>query len=92
MSEIKVGDLVMLVGGCALNKLGQVGTVTEISTGLWRCVGCKKHSGNFLTARVPEISSVPFNPLQGWLPLSWLRKIEPLSEPEANETREEIEA
>lgn len=91
MSEIKVGDLVMVVRAHCTEQIGKIATVTEISGGKWTCL-CGEVKSEELTARLPNIALRQNFHMSGWYPLSWLRKIEPLSEPETTETREEIEA
>jgi len=85
MSDIKVGDLAIVVGSCCSgNDLGLIGEIGDIEVCEWQCVICGRESG-----------SEAMGNFVGWdsdygTPLRWLRKIPPLSELE--ETFEEVAA
>ena len=86
---IKVGDLVTVVRTCcsttADESIGLIGTVTTIEafrTGTWACTYCSA-DGNDLKAKFSN-SSFPI------APLSWLKRIPPLSELEGERTEEKL--
>lgn len=81
MNEIKVGDLVMEVKypHCEGRKLGHVYPVVGIDKTASACLKC----GNYEPRGIHAL-------LEGGLaPLSWLRRIPPLSELESTEHKEE---
>lgn len=83
---ISVGDLVCIVRVCCPDqqwKIGMFGTVAVIDPpSLAMCNMCNKCGFDYsdvTTARVPETTfSERMN--DGWYPLSWLRRIPPLSD------------
>lgn len=86
MNNIKVGDLVMVAYSCCNDGLGRVGTVRGFSKrptyGVMRCNRC----GNAF----PKITkAADIGDGEEW-PLSWLKRIPPLSELEKN--KEELHA
>ena len=92
MSErIEIGDLVMIVRGheCVMRLYqGAIFTVTGFVHpihGGWHCDFCNKDdaAGNELAATGLH---------KGNVPLSWLKKIPPLTEPETVERKEELPA
>ncbi len=92
MSErIKVGDLVMIVRGheCVMNLYqGVIFTVTgfvQPRFGGWHCARCGRDNagGN-------EAAATGFH--KAHAPISWLKKIPPLTEPETVERKEELPA
>jgi hypothetical protein len=90
MSTIREGDLVYVVRGCC-NKHdmpGRIRVVREFSYNDYcRSILCAcPRVGPTTLAHLSD------NPNGPWVPLSWLKKIPPLSEPSHTERREEIEA
>lgn len=87
---IKVGDLVMVVHvthSCSVVGLGIIGTVTKILPAQWfRCGRCGKSSQDYGAAA--ELDCKPGH----YAPLHWLRRIDPLSELESTEHKEETPA
>ncbi len=89
---IQVGDLVVLVRGhgCILERhVGRVFTVLGLVApvgGGWHCTWCHKDSAgpNEIAARINE--------KPGGIPLSWLKRIPPLSELEGEQSKEELHA
>lgn len=85
MSDIKVGDLVQVVRGHPCD-LGNVGVVLDIHTWpLWSCPKCGKYESG------PFVGATLHFPFSG-APLSWLKRIPPLSELEGEKRDEEITA
>lgn len=84
--SIKVGDLVMIVGGCCSRfaNRGYVRTVDSIDDTQARAQACG--CGYQTTGLVAHMSGCDFS--CGWIPLPWLKKIEPLNE--ADEAQTEI--
>ena len=89
MSEpIKVGDLVVVVYSCCNHKLGSVGQVESFyQGGFGEKLLCDKCCRNVtprdsMTAQVGE----------HYWPLSWLKRIPPLSELEGEQREEELTA
>ncbi len=90
MSEqIKVGDLVVVVRvnhRCSEYLLGRIGVVNDIPVthiGI-ECNKCGMHNLAFPNSPVAVITLRT----RGWVPLSWLKKIPPLSEPETVERKQ----
>ena len=85
--EINVGDLVVQIHDCCTQAaLGTIGTVTRI---YWSTNVCEVCGGQYVgwvahdtSAWAPDEAS----------PLHWLRRIDPLSEPESVERHEELPA
>lgn len=90
MSEIRVGDLVMVVvPGCTHRNLGFIFTVTDITGERSECAKCNQMHGS-------GRSIYPDRPFpSGWgyrIAESRLRRIPPLSELESTEHKEETPA
>lgn len=82
MSEIKVGDLVMIVGALCVHgeeDIGLIGTVTELRVGHTICRACGK-----LSEDIPHCH-LTTNAGDGYKPTRHLRKIEPLSDQEVED-------
>lgn len=92
MSNIKVGDLVVITHDCCNHKtLGFVGEAIEIDAGFFQCEDCRhEHVG--IQARIAGLAKAPDSPREsmGWVPIAWLKRIPPLSELEKN--KEELHA
>lgn len=80
MSDLKVGDLVRIVGSCCKRSAGFVGYVCEIKGASPLGAGCR-HCGYSIEGPVFVINA----PKGNGAPASWLRKIPPLSELEKQE-------
>lgn len=94
MSErIEIGDLVMVVRGhrCAVNIIGGIPyTVIALHlpiNGGWTCPVCHARS-----IAPTEIGAQLTSEGVHGIPLSWLKKIPPLTEPETTERKEESPA
>lgn len=90
MSEpINVGDMVIIVRWpCCGAGLGKIYSVVDLSPSagpLFVCGSCKKQmdTGQERDAQLTT---------KGWIHLSWLRRIPPLSELESTEHKEETHA
>lgn len=89
MSEIKVGDLVMVVRGmvccgAATKMMGRVFVVDQIKLGpAGRCLHCGCLNPEALSARAPGIRPIR---------LPRLIRIDPLTDPESIEQHDEIPA
>ncbi len=90
VSEINAGDMVYVARSCS-GKAGMVSMVQEVSYGQW-CCSCGRHSGFILSARLPSLTDYPNNKLEGWHPVSWLRRIPPIEELDETEHKEELPA
>lgn len=89
MSDIKVGDLVMVIGDCCGAKaLGKIFIVESIHHAHKYC--CRHCSFSLINGELLAFSTV--NGRSGYWPLNWLRRIPPLSELEPAETKEELPA
>lgn len=85
MSEIKAGDLVVLVhAGCkhAALSIGKPFTVSELRHATSACYVCRDNGQiqdcwHVLTGKA-DARSVPHG-----YPIAWVRKIEPLADPES---------
>ena len=89
MSEpIKVGDLVMLVRECCPvdSAIGKIFSVAELRNHSYWCHYCRWSAGQLSGARVNGQDS------HCSYPLSWLKRIPPLSELEGENRDEEITA
>lgn len=89
MSEpIRVGDLVIIVGNCCADAdyRGEIHTVTAIHEEGGRCRECGFRAPGSVAA-LP----CPTNPSWG-IPLSWLKRIPPLSELESTHNEEKAPA
>lgn len=90
MSEIKVGDLVMVVHTCCGLNGGTVFRVGEIENGRCQCSGCKKLTP-FPVATNKDWSRS--GQLLRW-PLDWLKRIDPpaidTALPTSTQTTEEM--
>ena len=90
MTDIKVGDLVVVVDGhCTRASVGMIRTVLSIKRdNPGRCATC---GASIVLPIVAELDGPA--PWSRWhLPPSWLRKIEPLAKLETSETKEELTA
>ena len=90
MSEIRVGDLVVVVRTCcektAQESLGITGKVTLIRSTTMRCEYCLSFMKTNWKAHFETECTFKC------APLSWLRRIPPLSELESTEHKEETPA
>ena len=93
MSEpIKVGDLVMIVRVCcakrdALGAIFSVAGIDSYRTGAWQCRHC------MTTGRDCRVkATAKYGDGNMHAPLSWLKRIPPLSELEGEKRDEEITA
>ena len=90
MSEsIKVGDLVVVTRTCCEeftmgHYIFTVGKFTDMALAGAECMFCHSHLPSEIEA-IPDGDDCAF-------PLSWLKKIDPLSEPESEKRDEEITA
>lgn len=87
MSEIKAGDLVMVVRQphCAGRALGKIYIVQDIAPRWDAC-----HECGYTTE--PDTKSAQIGSKGYWAPLSWLIRIDPPAEPASTETKEELTA
>ena len=90
MSEIKVGDLVVVVRTCcaetAKQSLGVIAKVVSIHKTTMRCMYCRA----FMT--MDRKAGFDVTGKFNGAPLSWLRRIPPFSELESTEHKEETPA
>jgi hypothetical protein len=85
---ISVGDLVMVVRDCCGQYLGLTFRVEKVwtpSQGVI-CTECRVDFGSISVAETGMPKGIP----AGRLPLSWLKRIPPLSELEGEKTQEDI--
>ena len=88
---IQVGDLVVMVRGheCTLAKYGGIpwrvaGLINQTGGG-WTCPRCHEHS------LAPEaLQGAQRNTILTALPITWLKRIPPLSELEGERTQEDM--
>lgn len=89
MSEpIKVGDLVMVLRGCCVNRdtfIGEIRRVDDRFTSGGRCFQCGADYSGEPGAVLDGIDVTTFH-------VSWLKRIPPLSELESEKTKEELTA
>jgi hypothetical protein len=79
MSTIEPGDLAVIVGcGCEHSE-SAIGLVVEILAVMDAVTFCQTCQVTIPPARCAEIL---YHGTSAWLPLTWLRKIDPLAEPE----------
>lgn len=82
--EIKAGDLVVVVATCCTDiDVGLIATVESIQYAAGRCADCRSLYQGW-EATIRHFGQVLYKPI------SWLRRIDPLSEPET--TQEEATA
>lgn len=92
MSDIKVGDLVMVVRTCcsvsAERVMGALFTVSHIGNELAKCSGCGATDFGGLFA----FSSEKYGKrrIADMAPISWIKRIPPLSELEGQNEKKEL--
>lgn len=93
MSEIKAGDLVVQVhphcsiGGRYLGVPFVVGEA-RLSTPTWVCTRCNGVGSQAMIVVARELRNSKGGPFA--IPMAWVRKIEPLSDPEHAESGREL--
>ena len=91
MSEIKAGDLVMVVHVCCepnSRALGAIFKVKKITIDDSRCPYCRDFFNNTRRAVAQEVWGDGYK----CAPVSWLKKIDPPAIPETEERDEEVMA
>lgn len=86
MEQIKAGDLVMVVGSCCgkSDTMGVIREVRQVRFDTVECVHC-------LRPHPSEVAHLSDDDMHGWVPLPWLKRIDPLSDPEEAQTKVERE-
>jgi hypothetical protein len=88
VSAIKAGDLVMVVHSCCGDQGGIVFTVGSLyERASWTCDACK-HREKAIQAAT---SATQANGRLCHWPIAWLKRIDPLSDPEEAQTKVERE-
>jgi hypothetical protein len=96
VSEIKVGDLVMVVRDCCGHDIGKIATLESAHpadewASQWECGRCGARLQHSLAiGRLPSLSSTPREKRRGWWPLRWLKRIPPLDELERDQIVKEL--
>jgi hypothetical protein len=87
MSDIKTGDLVMLVGECCGGSQSELGLIVRVVATNYDYVDCE-HCGFSTTEMLARLdgSDTGEDDEWGWFPMRWLRKIPPLADLETQST------
>jgi hypothetical protein len=96
VSDIRVGDLVIITRDCCGSFIGRVAVVEDTHpadawASAWMCRACGSSLPSAMPiARLPALSSAPEDKRRGWWPLPWIKRIPPLDELERDQFVKEL--